>query len=154
MAIYFLDTSAIVKRYIAEQGQAWVLSLCDPAQQHDLYISQIALVEVVATICRRAREQSISLYERDRLISVFRQDSKTNYNMWPVITEVYEAAGDLCRLHRLRAYDAVQLACALALRQHALANQSLLPIFVCADVGLLDVAGVEGLQVENPTNYS
>ncbi len=32
MAIYFLDTSAIVKRYIAERGQGWVLSLCDPAQ--------------------------------------------------------------------------------------------------------------------------
>ena len=26
-------------------------------------------------------------------------------------------------------------------------------IFVCADVGLLDIAGVEGLQVENPNNY-
>jgi len=81
MAIYFLDTSAIVKRYIAEPGQAWVLSLCDPAQQHDLYISQITLVEVVATICRRAREQSISLPERDRLVAAFRQDSRTSYNL-------------------------------------------------------------------------
>jgi hypothetical protein len=54
MAIYFLDTSAIVKRYIAEPGQAWVLSLCDPAQQHDLYISQITLVDLLphAGICR------------------------------------------------------------------------------------------------------
>jgi predicted nucleic acid-binding protein len=153
MAIYFLDTSAIVKRYIAEPGQAWVLSLCDSAQQHELYISQAALVEVVATICRRAREQSISLPERDRLISVFRQDSKTSYNMWPVTTEVYEAAGDLCLSHRLRAYDAVQLACALALREYALVNQAPLPVFVCADVGLLDITGVVGLQVENPNNY-
>jgi len=31
MATYFLDTSAIIKRYILEQGQAWILSLCDPA---------------------------------------------------------------------------------------------------------------------------
>ena len=28
------------------------------------------------------------------------------------------------------------------------------PIFVCADFDLLDIAGVEGLQVENPNNYS
>jgi predicted nucleic acid-binding protein len=96
MAIYFLDTSAIVKRYITEPGQSRVLSLCDAVQQHELYISQAELVEVVATICRRAREQSISLSERDRLISVFRQDCKTSYNMWPVTTEVYEAAGNLC----------------------------------------------------------
>jgi hypothetical protein len=153
MAVYFLDTSAIVKRYIAEPGQGWVLSLCDPAQQHDLYISQVTLVEVVATICRRAREQSISLSERDRLIALFRQDSKTSYNMWPVTTDVFEAADDLCLSHRLRAYDAVQLSCALALREYALLNQAPLPIFVCADRDLLDVAGVEGLQFENPNNY-
>ena len=76
MATYFLDTSAIVKRYILEQGQAWILSICDPAQGHDLYISQATLVEVVATICRRAREQSISLTERDRLIMCFDRTAK------------------------------------------------------------------------------
>ncbi|GAC1350320.1 MAG: hypothetical protein NVSMB27_31690 [Ktedonobacteraceae bacterium] len=53
MPIYFLDTSAIVKRYIAEPGQAWVLSLYDSAQQHELYISQIALVEVAQTTGER-----------------------------------------------------------------------------------------------------
>jgi uncharacterized protein len=67
MATYFLDTSAIIKRYISEQGQAWILSLCNPAQSHELYISQAALIEVVAAICRRAREQSISIAERDRM---------------------------------------------------------------------------------------
>jgi len=153
MATYFLDTSAIIKRYIFEPGQAWILSICNPAQGHDLYISQATLVEVVAAICRRAREKSISITERDRLITVFRQDSVQGYNIWPVDTGLYNAAGDLCRSHRLRAYDAVQLACILALRQYTLANQAPEPIFVCADVGLLDIAGVEGLQVENPNNY-
>lgn len=150
MATYFLDTSAIVKRYIFEQGQAWILSLCNPAQGHDLYISQAALVEVVAAICRRAREKSISITERDRLITAFRQDCEQSYNIWPVTTDLYTSAGDLCRLHRLRAYDAIQLACTPALRQYTLANQAPDPIFVCADVGLLDIADVEGLRVENP----
>lgn len=153
MATYFLDTSAIIKRYISEQGQAWILSLCDPAQGHELYISQAALIEVVAAICRRAREQSISIAERDRLITVFRQDSKVSYNIWPVTTELYHAAGDLCRSHPLRAYDAVQLACVLALRQYTSTNQAPEPIFVCADTDLLDVAGVEGLQAEDPNTY-
>ncbi len=154
MTTYFLDTSAIVKRYVLEQGQPWILSLCDPEQGHDLYISQATLVEVVATICRRGREQSISLTERDRLINVFRQDSKGSYNIWPVTTDLYNTAGDLCRSHRLRAYDAVQLACVLALRDYTQINQALPPIFVCADVGLLDVASAEGLQVENPHAHS
>ncbi len=64
MATSFLDTSAIIKRYIFEQGQAWVLYLCNPAHSHGLYIAQSAPVEVVAAICRRAREQSISMAER------------------------------------------------------------------------------------------
>ncbi len=153
MTTYFLDTSAVVKRYIFEQGQTWILSLCDPQQNHDLYIAQAALVEVVATICRRGREQSISMTERDRLIHVFRQDSKESYNIWPVTTELYNTAGDLCRSHRLRAYDAVQLACALALREYTLVNQAPPPIFVCADVGLMNVASDEGLQIENPNAY-
>ena len=43
MGTYFLDTSAIVKRYIpAEQGYAWVAALCHPAQGHKLFISQAA----------------------------------------------------------------------------------------------------------------
>src|SRR5438105_3830482 len=152
MVTYFLDSSAIIKRYIFEPGQAWILSLCHPAQGHDLYISQAALVEVVAAICRRAREKSISIAEHDRLITVFRQDSKQGYNILPVTTDLYHAASDLCRLHRLRAYDAVQLACVLALRQYTLANQAPESIFVYADVGLLDTRDVEGLKGVNPNN--
>lgn len=98
MAIYFLDTSAIVKRYIAEPGQAWVLSICDAAQQHDLYISQVALVEVVATICRRTREQSISLSDRDRLIAVFRQDSKASYKLRVVQSSSRSMPPDRCTI--------------------------------------------------------
>ena len=154
MATYFLDTSAIVKRYIpAEQGHTWMVALCDPTQDYQLYISQVALVEVVASICRKAREQSISTADRDRLIAKFRRDIQNDYDLWRVTTATYTSAGNLCRLHRLRAYDAIQLACALGLRDKALANQAPPPAFVCADLGLLDIATVEGLNVENPNNY-
>jgi uncharacterized protein len=86
---------------------------------HTLYIAQTALVEVVAAICRKEREQSITIEERDALITLFRQDSKQSYNIWPVTTDLHTSAGDAGRPHRLRAYDAVQLACALALREYA-----------------------------------
>jgi len=76
MATYFLDTSAIIKRYFAEQGHAWVVSLYDPTRGHYLNISQAALVEVVATMCRKTREQSITIAEHDMLINAFRQDSQ------------------------------------------------------------------------------
>ncbi len=154
MALYFLDTSAIVKRYFPEQGHNWITALCDPEQEHDLYISQAALVEVVAATCRREREHSVTLEERNTLITTFRQDNRDSYEIWPVTTDVYTFAGDLCRSHRLRAYDAVQLACALAIHAIAIANQAPDLTFVCADLGLLAVATAEGLKVENPNNYS
>src|SRR2546421_9609401 len=154
MAMYFLDSSAVVKRYFPEQGHRWIDALCNAAQDHEIYMAQPALVEVVAALCRREREGSITLAERDALITLFREDSKESYNIWPVTTDLYTSAGDLCRSHRLRAYDAVQLACTLALREYTRTNQLPDLIFVCADVGLLAIASAVGLRVENPNNYA
>ena len=114
MALYFLDSSAIVKRYFQEPGHEWIETLHDPAQGHGLYIAQVALVEVVASVCRKAREQNMPLEERDTTIDDFRRDVQNTYSVWGVENRLYTAAGDLCRSHQLRAYDAVQLACAMA----------------------------------------
>jgi predicted nucleic acid-binding protein len=154
MGTYFLDSSAIVKRYVSEQGQVWIRILCNPANGHKLYISQAALVEVVATMCKKAREQSITIADRDRLINMFRQDCRKVYGIRLVNTAMYTYAADLCRLHQLRAYDAIQLACVLRLRDDALANQAPAPIFVCADINLINIATAEGFSAENPNNYS
>jgi predicted nucleic acid-binding protein len=96
MTTYFFDTSAIVKRYApSEPGHASIVSLCDPTQGHTLFLSQVALVEVVAAICRKAREQGIAEVDRDRLISRFRRDVRNDYDLWRVTTAVYTVAGDL-----------------------------------------------------------
>ena len=159
MALYFLDSSAIVKRYFQEPGHVWIETLHDPAQGHGLYIAQAALVEVVASICRKAREQNMPREERDTIIDDFRQDVQNAYNVWVVDDSLYTAAGDLCRSHQLRAYDAIQLACALAVREDVLVAHppdSEPPdyIFVSADLGLLTSVRSEGFRSENPNNYA
>jgi hypothetical protein len=54
----------------------------------------------------------------------------------------------------LRAYDAAQLACTLALREYAQAFQvSSDLVFASADVGLPSIGSVVGLRVENPNDY-
>lgn len=156
MGTYFLDTSAIVKRYVVETGQAWVAALCAPSSANTIIISQAALVEAVAMFCRKAREadttKRISEAERDRIIALFRQDMRRHYSVVQVTTNVYTHAGDLCRPHKLRAYDAVQLACALTVRDK-LATVGIAPTFVCADADLLSVAAMEGLSTENPNAH-
>jgi hypothetical protein len=44
MAVYFCDSSTLVKRHISETGSQWVLNLCDPASNHDIVIEAIASV--------------------------------------------------------------------------------------------------------------
>jgi predicted nucleic acid-binding protein len=159
MAIHFLDSSAIVKHYFREQGHDWVEVIHDPATGHELYISEATLVEVVASICRKAHEQDIPVEERDATIGDFRQDVENIYNVRLVDRALYTTAGNLCHLHRLRAYDAVQLSCAIAVREEALAVQSVEVkfsefAFVSGDLRLLSIAVAEGFRVENPNNYS
>ena len=54
----------------------------------------------------------------------------------------------------IKRYDAVQLACVLAVRTFAQENKAPEPIFVCADNNLLNIAIAETLSIENPNNYS
>jgi len=144
---YFLDTSAIVKRFATEIGYQWVIDLHNPMQQKDLFISQVALVEVVAALCQKERQGAIDREERDALITLFRTTCQKTYNMIRVSNTIYQLAGDLCTKHKLRAYDAIQLACSLTIRN---SNTGLDLTFVCADNGLLAVASHEGLKIENP----
>ena len=154
MAVYFLDTSALVKRYVAEIGSAWVTALCDPAVGHTIVISQAALVETVATLCRKAHDGVISPQDRDHMIASFRRDVRRSYSLECVTTALYTRAGDLCRTHRLRDYDAVQLAGALTLRDRpVLSALGLSPIFVTANPTLLSFATLEGLTADNPHSH-
>lgn len=66
MAFYYLDSSALVKRYIGETGSAWVLSLFDPKLNNDVLIAAITGVEIIAAIIRRSRAgQKHQHYRRD-----------------------------------------------------------------------------------------
>jgi uncharacterized protein len=77
----------------------------------------------------------------------------TGYNIVPVDRDIFARASNLCRMHPLRAYDAVQLACALQVHDDALAIDATPPTFVCADVTLAGVAVSEGLASDDPNAH-
>lgn len=62
---YFLDTSALVKRYVPETGSNWIQSITDGAANYDLTISEITWVELHSALSRRQREGSMSAGELD-----------------------------------------------------------------------------------------
>lgn len=55
MAVYFFDSSALVKRYVQETGSAWVIGLTDKQAQNPIYIAGITVVEITAAMARRVR---------------------------------------------------------------------------------------------------
>jgi hypothetical protein len=65
--------------------------------------------------------RAITTSVRDDLIADVRCDTASAYVIRPVTTDLHVRAGNLCHTHALRAYDAVQLAPLLSLRDDALA---------------------------------
>jgi hypothetical protein len=151
---YFLDTSALVKRYVPEIGSDWILSITDPATDNDLAISQITWVEVHSAFARRLRDRSLSAQRFDLIVQKVREDFENEYRVIDVDQTLIETATELVMQHPLRAYDSVQLASALRFQSTTLVsvpNTQL--IFVSADNRLLDIAQSEGLATDNPNNY-
>ena len=153
MAAYYVDTSALVKRYVLETGTAWILNLTDLASAHDLYMVQITGPEVIAALFRRVRTGTLSLIDAKRVASNFRDDWQHQYLLVEIASNVVERAMALAETHGLRGYDAVHLAAALEVNAARVAR--LLPplVFISADNDQFLAASAEGLHVENPNSY-
>jgi predicted nucleic acid-binding protein len=52
---FFLDSSALVKRYFLEQGTAWSRTLLDPTIGNVISVAEITLVEVAAACAAKHR---------------------------------------------------------------------------------------------------
>ncbi len=153
MTTYYVDSSALVKRYVNETGSSWVQTLCDPAAGHVLALAHIGLVEVAAALGVKERQGILPSKIRDALIHDLQQDARRQYWLIDVDHPIITQAIALTRRQKLRGYDAVHLAAALFL-QATLTTQGLLPpTLISADTELLTAAGAEGLAVENPLNY-
>ena len=151
---YYADTSALVKRYVHEQGTVWVTGLTDPANGHELYTVRLAGPEMIAALFRRSRVGSITLADATRAAHNFRLDWQHQYLVLEVTTSVAERAMDLAEKDGLRGYDAVHLAVALEVESRQLPLGLANLVFVSADDAQRRAASTNGLLVENPNVYS
>jgi len=158
MAIYYFDTSALVKLYITEKGTQWVDRVARSHDEHGtplhvIVFSRIGIVETGAAIARRARTGDISREDQQILYQDFMKASAQSFTTVALIDEVIMLASGLTQQYVLHGYDAVHLATALAYnKQLVFARQPAL-IFVSADTALLQAAAAEGLTADNPNNH-
>ena len=151
MSHFYLDASAVVKRYYPETGSAWIRSLANPAAGHTLVIGEITLVEVAAALAAKHRiPQGISRAERDAAVAVFLSHCDIEYELVATNRSSIDRAVSLTQSYRLRGYEAVQLATALTVNE-AFAAAELSPlVFVTADNDLMVAARAEGLATDSP----
>ncbi len=153
MSIYFLASSALVKRYVTETGSAWIRNLTDPGARNPLIITRITWVEVLSALARRQREGSLAPDDVTQAIETYRYDMNTQYQVSEMDPALAKAAGDLVIRHPLRAYDAVQLASALRAQSNLARIRTPALTFLTADDRLLAIAQAEGLRTDNPNHH-
>lgn len=139
----FLDTSALLKRYVIEQGSHYVTHFFTPYRGRPrIFISELTYVEALAAFARRLPAPP------EATISAFVADYRQGVRKIVVDRAIIKQAGLLAQARRLRAADAIQLASALR------AAESVPDILLLtADLEMIAAAQAEGLQVENPNRY-
>jgi predicted nucleic acid-binding protein len=151
MSVFYFDTSAIVKRYVVETGTDWIMVLTNPNSNNLSIITEITLAETTAAISAKHRAvQGITRQERDETIELFLQHCNTEYHLIPTHRIIIERAILLTKNHRLRGYDAVQLASALITNEKLIIGRLPSLVFVTADKDLILAAKSEGLSTDNP----
>ena len=153
MAAFFLDSSALVKRYARETGTAWIFSLVRPSAKNRLYLSRITGVEVVAALTKRTRVGSLTAAATAKAVARFEREFANRYLLVEVSQPIVADAMRLANNYALRGYDAAQLAAALQANAARIAIGGTALVFISADNQLNLAAASEGLTVDNPNNH-
>lgn len=138
--ILYLDTSALIKAYVTEEGTAEVLAAMGKAESVASHL--IAFVEANAAFARLLREQVLNEKQGDAVKQEFSHDWG-NYIQVGNDQTLLQRASELAEAFALRAYDSVHLAAAdLLLKQSGMGVT-----FACFDRKLNHAAAILGLPL-------
>lgn len=151
--VFYLDASALVKRYLSETGSVWVESLCANSGTNAIAIVHVGIVETAAAFAAKRRGLFITSAEHESALADLLHDAGTRYRLVAVGPAIINSAIELTKRQRLRGYDAIHLACAIALNQPLVEKEMPAVTFVAADEDLLSAAAAEGLQIDNPNQH-
>lgn len=131
----FFDSSAFVKRFVAEDGSETVIAWCDKASE--IGLAGIALPEIISAFCRLRREKRITQDEYGILKAALHADIEDAQicDLGPTVVETAIAS---LETNILRGMDAIHIGSAIALR---------VDVFVSADDRQCEAARRAGLSV-------
>ncbi len=150
----YLDSSALVKRYVQEEGSKAVTSRFERGET--IYTSVLSFAEVHAAIGRKYRERELSINEKEKLVDEFQTDWFFSLSILELTTHTMIALPALCEKYFLKAGDAIHLSAAIWLkdstRVHAKGFEGSGDIveFGASDRQLCEAALKSGFRVFNP----
>jgi len=136
----FVDTSALIPRYVDDEGPDPLAGWARPDER--ILLSELARVEFRSVIARRRTGGRLSPKRAARILEEFEGDGP-GYEWLPLAPPVLRRAGILVDRHALRTLDALHLGAALLAVEGA--PHSLR--FLCLDARLNAAAKAEGLEV-------
>lgn len=140
----YLDSSALVKRYVAEPGSPAIrAALTTPGAT--LATSRVAVPEVVAAIARAARDGRLDDASAQRAIDQALTDVDAMIQV-AVTDSIQRRCAELVSRRALRGFDAIHLASALLLAGPDPAGWT----FACSDAALNGAAAAERLTAWDP----
>lgn len=138
--ILYCDTSALIKRYVEEEGTEAVDRLWDSALA--IVTSTVAFAETVSAFSRKLREGILTHKEYLMTVKNFKKD----YNhliLVPIDNDFNALIESLVARHPLRGFDAIHLASAITFTQ----SENVEMVFACFDDAPNQSALKEGLRV-------
>ncbi len=150
MALLYLESSALIKRYVPEKGSEVLDALVGGnAGNHDLTISVLAILEQKSALARLVRNRDISRLDMREALAEFARDRRGFALTLPLDNDLIDEASGQIDRYPLRSLDAIHLATALRVMEIARRSGTDFAV-VCSDGSLTAACRQVGLEVINP----
>ena len=147
MAVYYLDTSAVLKRYRTEKGSDVVTELYEARAVGDsLMTSHFTCLEVESVAARALKGRVLTQHAYEALLGAFARDLTEHLYLLPLAGSLVNEAIYAARRHAVRAPDAIHVASAERTNRDS-PNDF---VFVASDLELLSAAEAAGVETFNP----
>jgi uncharacterized protein len=113
MTTFYMDTSAVAKRYITEIGSAWIQAITDPVAGNQILVCDLTPIEFASILARRLREGRMTSPDIMRVEANYQFHHTHEYWVSQLSDDIMTLARQLLYRQTLRALDSIHLACAL-----------------------------------------
>ena len=118
MPLYYLDTSALLKRYKTEKGTPVIDALFSSRKPGEVFVtSHFTSVEVESVAARALKGRVLTAEACGVLLRLYAEDLNEQTIVMPVSTALLSEAAKAAQRNALRAGDAVHLASALRISE-------------------------------------